>query len=115
LERSLELKPDSLNAQCNFAWVLATCPDPALRDGSRAIQLTENVLAHAGRDNPSVLRAAGAAYAETGQFDKAIAIAQEALEITRAQGNEALTEDLQFNIANYQKGLPLRDPGVSGR
>lgn len=114
-KRSLELKPDSLNAQCNFAWVLATCPDPALRDGSRAIQLTENVLAHAGRDNPSVLRAAGAAYAETGQFDKAIAIAQEALEITRAQGNEALTEDLQFNIANYQKRLPLRDPGVRVR
>jgi tetratricopeptide (TPR) repeat protein len=114
-KRSLELKPDSLNAQCNFAWVLATCPDPALRDGSRAIQLTENVLVHAGRDNPSVLRAAGAAYAETGQFDKAIAIAQEALEITRAQGNEALTEDLQFNIANYQKRLPLRDPGVSVR
>ena len=54
-------------------------------------------------------------YAETGQFDKAIAIAQEALEITRAQRNEALTEDLQFNIANYQKQLPLRDPGVSER
>jgi tetratricopeptide (TPR) repeat protein len=114
-KRSLELKPDSLNAQCNFAWVLATSPDPALRDGARAIQLTENVLARAGRDNPSVLRAAGAAYAENGQFDKAAALAGEALEITRAQGNQALTEDLQLNIANYRKALPLRDRGVSAR
>ena len=113
--RSLELKPDSLNAQTNFAWVLATSPDPSLRDGARAIQLIENVLSHAGRDNPSVLRAAGAAYAETGQFHKAIAMAEEALEITRAQGNEALTDDLQHNIANYRQQLPLRDPGVSAR
>jgi tetratricopeptide (TPR) repeat protein len=111
-KRSLELKPDSLNGQCNFAWVLATSPDPALRNGARAVQLTENVLARAGRDNPSVLRAAGAAYAEAGQFDKAIALAEEALEITRAQGNQALSEDLQHNIANYRNQLPLRDPGV---
>jgi len=104
-----------LNAQTNFAWVLATSPDPSLRDGARAIQLTENVLSHAGRDNPPVLRAAGAAYAETGQFHKAIAMAEEALEITRAQGNEALTDDLQHNIANYRQQLPLRDPGVSAR
>ena len=114
-KRSLELKPDSLNGQCNFAWVLATSPDPALRNGARAVQLTENVLARAGRDNPLVLRAAGAAYAEAGQFDKAIALAEEAFEITRAQGNQALSEDLQHNIANYRNQLPLRDPGVSIR
>jgi protein O-mannosyl-transferase len=114
-KRSLELKPDSLNAQCNLAWVLATSPDPALRDGVRATQLTESVLSHAGRDNPSVLRTAGAAYAETGQFDKAIALAEEALKITRAQGNKPLTEDLQHNIENYRKQLPLRDPGVTVR
>src|SRR5436190_7417110 len=112
-QRSLELNPHSFNAQCNFAWLLATSPDPSLRDGTRAIQLTEDVLNGAGRDNPSVLRAAGAAYAETGQFDKAIAMAEEALEITRAQGNEALTEDLQHNIGNYRQRLPLRDPGLT--
>ena len=28
---------------------------------------------------------------------------------------KTLTEDLQFNIASYQKRLPLRDPGVSVR
>jgi protein O-mannosyl-transferase len=112
-QRSLALNRHSFNAQCNFAWLLATSPDPTLRDGTRAIQLTQNVLSRAGRDNPSVLRAAGAAYAETGQFDKAIAMAEEALQITRAQGNEALTEDLQHNIGNYRQQLPLRDPGLT--
>ncbi|HEY4757438.1 MAG TPA: tetratricopeptide repeat protein, partial [Chthoniobacterales bacterium] len=114
-QRSLELNPHSFNAQCNFAWLLATSPDPSLRDGSRAIQLTQDVLRGAGRDNPSVLRTAGAAYAETGQFDQAIAMAEEALQITRAQGNDALTEDLQHNIGNYRQRLPLRDPGLTTR
>jgi tetratricopeptide (TPR) repeat protein len=73
------------------------------------------VLAHAGRDNLSVLRAAGAAYAEAGQFDEAIALAEEALNITRAQRSDRLSDDLQHNIANYRKQLPLRDPGTSLR
>jgi hypothetical protein len=36
-------------------------------------------------------------------------------QITCAQGNQALSEDLQHNIANYRNQLPLRDPGVSIR
>ena len=79
--------------------------DMALSNGERDVQLTENVLDREGRDNLSVLRDDGDAYAEAGQFDKAIALAEEALEKTREQGNRALSEDLQHNIANYRNQL----------
>ena len=53
-----------------------------------------------------------AGYAESGRFSEAIETAQAALQLATAQGNSALIEDLQLNIGNYRRNLPLRDPGA---
>lgn len=111
-KESLEIKPDNMNAQANLAWVLATSPDASLRDGAKAIELARKVLEHAGHANVIVLRTLAAGYAESGRFSEAIEAAQQALQLAIAQGNTALTEDLQLNIANYRRSLPLRDPGA---
>jgi tetratricopeptide (TPR) repeat protein len=102
---SLEIKPDNMNAQANLAWVLATSPDASLRDGAKAIELARKVLEHAGHANVTVLRTLAAGYAESGRFSEAIETAQQALQLAIAQGNTALTEDLQLNIANYRRSL----------
>jgi tetratricopeptide (TPR) repeat protein len=111
-KESLEIKPDNMNAQANLAWVLATSPDASLRDGAKAIELARKVLEHADHANVIVLRTLAAGYAESGRFSEAIETAQQALQLAIAQGNTALTQDLQLNIANYRRSLPLRDPGV---
>ena len=105
---SLEIDPNQMNAAPNLAWILATSPDPASRDGAKAVELAENVLQHAGHPNAIVLRTLAAAYAEEGLFADAINAAQDALQLAQAQGNTGLAEDLQGAIANYQKGVPLR-------
>lgn len=105
---SLGIDPNQMNAAPNLAWILATSPDPATRDGAKAVELAENVLQHAGHPNAIVLRTLAAAYAEDGLFGDAINAAQDALQLAQAQGNTGLAEDLQRAIANYQKGLPLR-------
>jgi protein O-mannosyl-transferase len=111
-KESLEIKPDNMNAQANLAWVLATSPDASLRDGAKAIELARKVLEHAGHANVIVLRTLAAGYAESGRFSEAIETAQQGLQLAIAQGNTALTEDLQLNITNYRRSLPLRDPGA---
>ena len=112
-KESLVIKPNDLNAQANLAWVLATSPDASLRDGAKAVELAKKVLERAGHANVIVLRTLGAGYAETGRFSEAIETAQQALQLAIAQGNSALVEDLQLNIANYRQNLPLRDPGLA--
>ena len=111
-KESLEIKPNSMNAQANLAWVLATSPDSSLRDGAKAIELARKVLEHAGHANVIVLRTLAASYAESGRFSEAIETAEQAKQLAIAQGNTALREDLQLNIANYRRNLPLRDPGA---
>jgi protein O-mannosyl-transferase len=113
LERSLEIQPGNMNAQANLAWVFATAPDASLRNGAKAVELAANVAQRVGHPNAMVLRTLAAGYAESGQFSEAIDIAQEAFQLSIAQGNSALAQDLQLNIANYRQSLPLRDPGLT--
>jgi tetratricopeptide (TPR) repeat protein len=108
LEQSLKADPRNLNARVNLAWVLATSGDPSFRDGPRAIELIDSVARGVGYDNPIVLRTLAAAYAETGRFSDAIAVAERGVEIANAIGNAGLAADLQNNIAHYQLNQPLR-------
>jgi tetratricopeptide (TPR) repeat protein len=108
LEKALEIDPGLMNAEVNLAWVLATSSNDSLRNGARAVQLAEDVANRAGHPNAIVLRTLAAAYAETGGFDNAITIAQQAIQIARATGDEGLISDLERNIAAYQSNQPIR-------
>jgi tetratricopeptide (TPR) repeat protein len=108
LEKALEINPGHMNAEVNLAWVLATSPDGSLRNGARAVQLSEDVINRAGHPNAIVLRTIAAAYAESGRFNDAIAAAQQAIEIAKTTGNEGLILDLQRSIAAYQSNQPIR-------
>jgi tetratricopeptide (TPR) repeat protein len=110
-KESLKINPEDMNAQAHLAWVLATSRDASLRDGAKAVELAKKVLQHVGHADVIVLRTLAAGYAESGRFSEAIETAQRALQLAMAQDNSALIWDLQLNIANYQRNLPLRDPG----
>lgn len=110
---ALEIEPHDLNAQCNLAWVFATCPNPVMRNGPRAVELMEDVIRRSGTRNAILLRTLAAAYAESDRFAEAIATAQEALELAANQGNSALAAQLRETIDNFQAKIPLRDPSLS--
>ena len=49
------------------------------------------------------------AYAETGQFGKAIESAQAAIQLAQSQGDDSLATELEQEIALYELGLPYRE------
>jgi tetratricopeptide (TPR) repeat protein len=108
LEKALQIDPGHMNAEVNLAWILATSPDDSTRNGARSVQLAEDIARRAGHPNAIVLRTLAAAYAETGRFNDAIETAQQAIEISRATGNEGLVSDLERSIAAYQSNQPIR-------
>src|SRR5206468_1897111 len=58
------------------AWLLATCPDPEVRDGPRAIELAERAVEATHRNDANLLDTLAAAYAAAGDFVKAVAAQQ---------------------------------------
>ncbi|HEY4272317.1 MAG TPA: tetratricopeptide repeat protein [Candidatus Udaeobacter sp.] len=108
-KKALEFAPRSIPALTNLAWLLATSRDGSLRNGRKAIELAEQADRLVGGTNPLVLRTLAAAYAENGEFEKAIRTARSAMELARMHGEQSLTTDLDQQIAMYQLGLPYRE------
>ena len=92
-----------------LAWILATCPEDELRDCSRAIDLARKANRQTRGKHPSVLDTLAAAYADCGQFDRALKIAQEAIESARQTNDEKLERDIGMRLKLYQRRIPFRD------
>jgi tetratricopeptide (TPR) repeat protein len=96
--------PDFAAAQAELAWVLATSPDPGVRDGTTAVELAQRAVVRdsSGRNS----RALAAALAETGDFQRAVEVQEQALAQTRMAGD--VREDYSVYLTAYQIGLPWR-------
>src|SRR5205814_3741236 len=70
-ETALRLKPDQIEAENNLAWLLATSPEPSLRNGPRALDLARDAARLSDYKEPHILDTLAAAFAETGQFAEA--------------------------------------------
>ena len=108
-EKALEISPQSVSALNNLAWLLAAGSNASLRNGARAIQFAQQADQLSGGTNALVLRTLAAAYAEAGQFGKAIETAQAAIQLGQSQGDDSLAAELQQEIALYELGLPYRE------
>ncbi len=114
-QAAIAAQPANPPVLTTVAWVLATCPEAAVRNGPRAVELAQQAERLPGGANPSVLGTLAAAYAEAGRFPEAVATARRALELATAQANTAQAEALRTQLELYQAGSPFRDPGLSPR
>ncbi len=70
LNEAVRLQPDSLPILWQTAWILATDPDPLIRDGARAVELAKKAVDLSQGQDLHALDALAAALAETGQFPR---------------------------------------------
>ncbi len=105
---SLQLQPQFLPARMDLAWMLATWPDPAVRNGKEAVALAKQSRQQSGSQNAQVLRVLAAGYAETGRFPDAVTAAKQAMLLATAQSKPALTKEIQDEIVLYEANAPCR-------
>ena len=110
LKESLRLEPGKVEALNDLAWMLSTAPEANLRDGKRALELALQADKSSGGNDPATLDTLAAAYAENGDYLKALEQARKALALAKQQGNKELASSLKEEIALYEAGKPCRDP-----
>lgn len=109
-EQSLELKPDVPASLNNLAWLLATTPSRAMRDGAKAVSLAERANELTGNRQPFLLGTLAAAYAEAGRFPDAITTAERAIELATAAGQPEVAARNRELLALYRTGRPYHEP-----
>ena len=108
-QAALKLQPDNPEVLSLLAWVLATWPEPAIRNGAQAVELARKANECSGGHSPPVLQALAAAYAESGQFPEAVMIGRQALQLADPQSQAKLAEAIRSQLELYQAGTPFRD------
>jgi tetratricopeptide (TPR) repeat protein len=114
---ALSLQPDQPVILNRIARVLATSPDPALRNGAEAVSLAERAVQLSNGQAPLFIDTLAAAYAEAGRFPEAVATERRALEFAASANNPQITSAVNARIALYQANTPLREstPGSARR
>jgi tetratricopeptide (TPR) repeat protein len=105
----LQLQPNDAPALRRVAWVLATSPDAAIRDGAEAVAFAVRALELSGGKDAQVLDTLAAAYAEKGQFANAALTARRAQARAAQENQPVLARDIGVRIALYEADQPFRD------
>ena len=106
----------------NLSWVLATSPDDDVRNGDRALELGKQAARLSDFSAPHILSTLAAAYAESGDLEKAIEYSQRGVDIGDAQvlqeeteeARQAKLEELQLDqlrdeLQTYRRGETWRE------
>lgn len=112
LEDAHRTVPESGRTARDLAHLLASAPDPELRDGERALGLAQRVFnARQSVDHAELL---ALALAELGRCDEAAHWQGQALEAARRLGAEERVPRLTEALERYQAGPPCRPPLAAG-
>ncbi|MDR3639504.1 MAG: tetratricopeptide repeat protein [Isosphaeraceae bacterium] len=99
-DEAIRLDPDLSLTHNNRAWLLATCPDAAFRDGKSAVESAQRACGLDDWKNPTSLDTLAASYAESGDFAAAVEWQEKA--------NSLFTDDAQRKEADVRLGLYRR-------
>jgi TPR repeat protein len=94
------------SAQNGFAWMLATSTNASLRNGPLAVTFAEKAVTATRRSNASFLDTLAAAYAEAGDFEKAVAIQNEAIALLKGAASK---QDYTSRLRLYEAKTPYRE------
>ncbi len=92
----------------NLSWVLATSPNDSVRDGERAVELGEKAAELSEFKEAHILSTLAAAFAETGNFEKAIEWSSKAVELGREEEHEQI-DQLELELESYREKKPWRE------
>lgn len=107
----LLVAPNSPEALNNLAWILATNPNPQLRNGRDAVELAEKACKLSDYKRAMFLGTLAAAYAEASRFPDAISTAEKAITLAESTNQSELATKNRELLELYRAGKPYRETG----
>jgi tetratricopeptide (TPR) repeat protein len=101
---ALGLKPDFVQALDRLAWVLATDPNPKLRNGHEALALAQEACKLTDDKEPVTVLTLAAAEASAGQFPNAVDLAHQAHDLAVAAGDKDTAARADSLLKLFQAG-----------
>lgn len=109
LSAAARLAPESWAVRNRVAWMLATCPDPAFRDGAEAVVSADRARELTNSEDAGVIDTLAAACAEVGDFGGAVYWQEKAVGLLSPEHPHMKTYQARLDL--YRDRTPYRDGG----
>ncbi|MGA2259776.1 MAG: tetratricopeptide repeat protein, partial [Thermoguttaceae bacterium] len=108
---AIRLDPNCANAYIDLASLLATCPDEEYRDGKKAVENANKAYQLDGGKNWNSVDALAAAYAESGDFEKAKQWGAKAIQLaaTDKSATDKDKAEMASRLELYKQRKPYRE------
>ena len=110
LEEGRRAVPGDIDITHALARLLAAAPDSGVRNGPLALQLLQKVFQAQPEVSFEHVETLAMAFAETGQFQRAVQMQQAMIEDVSRGGRPDLAQMLQENLDRYRRGQACRKP-----
>ncbi len=102
---SIKVNPQFLESLNQLAWIQATCSDAGFRNGKQALEYATKACEQTEWKDAGFLDTLAAAYAEAGDFEKAVEWQTKAMNLAP----EEEKADYRSRLELYESGKPYRD------
>ena len=107
-EKILKKSPNDELILNNYSWLLSTSPMDSLRNGKRALELAEKACMISRYKKSYILSTLAAAYAELGDFDKAVEWSEKCVKLAEKEEADRV-DDLKKELEAYKNKQPYRE------
>ena len=108
--KALDLRPDSMEALNNLAWRLAIHRQEDFFNPQQAVELAERACNMVRYSSANLMDTLAVAYAAAGQYDKAVATANKALQLLVSSEQTNMAKEIQARLLLYKAGQPYAEP-----
>jgi tetratricopeptide (TPR) repeat protein len=109
LEEGIDQCADDLFFRNDLAYLLATAGDDAVRDGARALEIARNVVAEAETERPDFLDTLACAWAEVGNYRRAVELSRRAVELIESRDvDEEVLSEYRSHLRSFEDARPIR-------
>jgi tetratricopeptide (TPR) repeat protein len=108
LEQAVRENPDRTEYKIALARVLSAVPDEHVRDGQRAIDITQEL--YKGERTTALGETIAMALAETGHYEQAIKVQRDVMAAVKGSGLTAPLPHMGANLMLYERHQPCRTP-----
>ena len=108
LNEGIRLAPKDGKAYNSLAWLLATCPDPSIRNGIKAVEAARRACELDAWKTWYCIGTLGTAYAESGDFNQASNFQKRAMEMPGLTDSDRA--DAEKRLALFKLGKPYHEP-----
>jgi tetratricopeptide (TPR) repeat protein len=108
LVEATRVQPDQPDLALALARILAASPDSSVRDGARAMAITEELFK--GTKTTTLGETLAMALAETGQYEEAAKVQRGVLDAAKKAGLQGEVREMAANLRLYEQRQPCRTP-----